>query len=112
MRLRSLALAALAALAAACTFPDVDYADGGASSGAGGSCPGLDPCTAAAASCAAMANGVWTTCTTACHAAMGCTNKCDLDQATALSTCDATCTSCAPPGCSTAAAACKAAAGM
>jgi hypothetical protein len=107
--MRPLALAALAALAAACTFPDVDYADGG---DAGGSCPGLDPCTAAASGCAATANGVWTACNTTCGTNMGCTKKCDMDRMTALAGCDMTCTSCAPPACSTAADACKAAAGM
>jgi hypothetical protein len=94
------------AFAAACTFPDVDYA------GAGGSCPGLSPCTDAASSCAASANSAYATCMAGCHGSMGCLDNCDKDHTTALSTCDATCTSCAPQGCSSAMAACQTAVGM
>jgi hypothetical protein len=113
MRPRASALlaVAVAALAGACTFPDVDYADGGVSTGAGGSCPGLDACTGAAASCASTANAAWSTCTVNCHGGMGCIDKCGMTLSSELSACDTTCTGCAPPGCSGAVAACKTATG-
>ena len=66
----ALPVAALVALAA-CTFPDVDYADGDA-----GSCPGLATCTASAMQCAAAAQGANTTCVAQCHMGAGCTKMC------------------------------------
>jgi hypothetical protein len=105
MRHLGLCLIAVPAWIAGCTFPDVDYADGGS-----GSCPGLDPCTVAATSCKTAMEAQHSTCIAGCHSS-ACATKCDETLVSDLSTCAATCTSCAPSSCTGAAAACQQAAG-
>ncbi len=103
---------------AGCTFPDVDYADGGAggasptaSSGSGDPCAEVSVCTATASTCDAMAEGIAGTCSQHCKNNPVCTMKCDQQLTAARDGCAMTCVTCAP-GCSTAPAACRSAAGL
>jgi hypothetical protein len=102
----------------ACTFPDVTYGDGGTSSSTGTittatamSCPGLIPCTNAAASCSDTADMTYQSCLAGCRDDMQCTMKCDTNRAADTRACAAACTKCAPMGCNGAQAACQQAAG-
>jgi hypothetical protein len=99
----------------ACTFPDVDYADGGGGSATSTSatpdeCSGLAACEVAAKSCASNANGAHDACTQACKGNPGCTMKCDQAQMSALLSCATTCADSGAPGCNGAPAGCAAAA--
>jgi hypothetical protein len=116
-------LLAAPGMVVACTFPDVTYGDGGAgetTSSAGttmattptSTCPGLTPCTNAAASCSGTADTTYQSCLAGCHDDMQCTMKCDTNQAADLRACAAACTKCAPMSCNGAQAACQQAAGL
>jgi hypothetical protein len=112
-RIRSLVATVLLVAPAACTFPDVDYAAGGAGTGgnADAGCTGLDSCTGTAMSCAGGAQATHTACVAPCKNAT-CTMKCDMDLATTLALCSQTCSTCAGPSCASAPAACSSAAGL
>ena len=110
---RVLALACGTALSA-CTFPDVDYGDGGAggsSSSGTEPCMELPGCTDAAASCAALASGTATACVQHCKNNPACMTKCAQQLTGARASCATTCESCLP-SCSTATSACRTSAGL
>jgi hypothetical protein len=114
---------AAGALLAACTFPDVGYADadagssvpssssGAASSGGDPACAQLTACTSKDASCAASAMMADDACLAACKGKPPCTSKCDQTLASARASCAMTCEGCAT-GCATAASDCRASAGL
>jgi hypothetical protein len=110
---------ALLAAPAACTFPDVDYAAGGAGTitGSGGAatgdagCGALTSCTGAATSCAGGAQMTHTACLDQCNGIQSCANNCDKALSISLTDCFMTCATCAG-SCAQAHAACKSAAGI
>jgi hypothetical protein len=117
MRIVVLFSAALV-LAAACTFPEVDYADGGAGAlgGSGGAsstststststsssssastsgmCTAPIPCATEAMMCADAKNNDHTTCVAGCKANQPCIKSCDKAFQIALGQCAAACDSC------------------
>ena len=118
MRRALLVLVPLAggALLAACTFPDVGYADADAgssvpSSSSGAACPQLAACTSTDASCAASAMMADDACLAACKGKPPCTSKCAQTLADARASCAMTCEGCAT-GCATAASDCGTSAGL
>jgi hypothetical protein len=128
----------LALVLGACTFPDVDYADGGAggsastsvsggggsTSGTGGSggstttsgsgaCPAPTSCANQATVCAAAATKAHDMCVKHCKASMPeCPPQCDAELATALGICSAKCVSCAGADCGSAPTNCDALVGL
>jgi hypothetical protein len=115
--MRRALLLALPLAGAACTFPDVTYADGDAAGGAStssssGACPELAGCTAAAKQCAGEAGMAEGACNQKCkHGDQPCMMQCQGAHGAALGACDGKCTSCAA-ACTSAAGACHAAVEM
>lgn len=107
----------LVVLLSACTFPDVDYADGGVSASGGsagsGPCPASPSCANDAKSCADLADKKDNACTHQCKPTMpDCVAQCDAELATALGVCSASCVSCAGAACGGAPTNCDALVGL
>lgn len=107
--MRAVLLVATINVVAACTFPDVDYADGGASTGGGGStsttmtstsssgttaCFVPSACETQAMTCAKGVNDDHQSCVKQCNSNQMCIVGCDKTMQTALGQCSAACDNC------------------
>lgn len=105
--MRSVRLLVLGSLLAACTFPDVDYADDAGA--AGGTCAAPAACADDAASCGDTARKKHHACDEKCKPnESDCWAECAAELGDALVACAAECESCAAPACGGAATNCAA----
>lgn len=107
--MRAVVSFAMLAVTAACTFPDVDYADAGtggsggatsSSSTSGGTCAAPSKCATDAMGCADLAQNQHKGCIQPCKMDKACIKTCDDELQSELGICAAACESCAAPSCS------------
>ncbi|MFT3768937.1 MAG: hypothetical protein QM820_26145 [Minicystis sp.] len=99
---------------AACTFPDVDYADGGVTSStsgggdAGDVCPVPSSCALTAMNCAQQADKKDMSCRKSCQSNTTCMAQCDAALQSMLAGCMTACDTCGAPACGDTTTNCKA----
>jgi len=104
--MRTVLVFALLVFTTACTFPDVDYTDGGAgatgsssTSSSSATCSVLSACATDAMNCADLADNKHKGCINPCKTDAICLADCDAALHSELVTCAAACGSCAAPSC-------------